>query len=148
RRASRCVAVHNEVVKIEIAETARMRPARGRVVKTYHVCIRVVEIGEGAQVIAAEAGDAEVVVVAEAIERLEILRDVVIGASAAQSFVEGDAEVAVEFRVREGRNGRGLLAILVIMLVFDVPEPFVFNEVSARVPASLLPVEWRLGGVR
>jgi hypothetical protein len=48
--------------------------------------------------------------------------------------------------LREGRDGSELLAVLVVIFVFGVPEPFVFDEVSARAPAYLLAVEWRLRG--
>src|SRR4030095_7182066 len=123
-----------------------MRPARGRKVKARHVGVRVVEIGKSSQVIEAKASDAEVVVVTVAIERLEVLRNVVVGARASQSFVERDGEGSVE--LWEGRNGGELLAVLVVVFVFGVPEPFVFDEVPSCAPAELLAVEGRFLGCR
>src|SRR5262245_3374829 len=123
-----------------------MRPARAVVVKPGHVSVRVVEIGEGAQINPSETGDAEVVVVTVAVERLQILLDVEVGARAAYPLVERNRECACEFL--EGRDAGYLLAILIVMFVLGMPEPFILDEISARVAAALLAIERRLWAVK
>src|SRR5262249_15394930 len=119
-----------------------MRPARGRIIKTSNVRVRVVLIGESRKTVAAKARDTEVVVITKAVKRLQVLRDLEVSARAAQPFVEWDAEGFSE--LREGRHVSELLAVLIVMLVLEVPEPFVLDEISTCASTAHLAVERRL----
>src|SRR5262249_19323717 len=80
------------------------------------------------------------------IKGLEVLRDVEVGAGASQTLVERHAKGLGE--LRECRDAGELLTILVILLVFKVPEPFVLDEIATCPSATDLAVEGRLLIVR
>src|SRR5215510_8598572 len=123
-----------------------MRPPRGRIIKAGDVGVGIVLVGKGCQINSTETRNAEVVIVAPAVEGLQVLRDIEIGARPTQSLIQRYGESLGE--LREGRNGGELLSVLVVLLVLDVPKPFGLNEVSARTPATDLAIEGRLLGGR
>ena len=101
--------------------------------------VGIVKVAERTKVDSTKAGDAEVVVVIEAIEGAELVGYPPIESGSGESFIKWYAEGLC--KCREVLYVAELLAVLIVILEFSMPEHFVTNEKASRAPAKDLAIE-------
>src|SRR5581483_9582031 len=112
RRARLRIGVLDEVVEVQVAEAALVRPAAAGIVNAADMNIRVVAVAEAAQVASAETGHADVVVVHEPIEQAGAPGEVEVGSSCRHLLVHWRGKGAAELR-ELGNDGEALRVLLV-----------------------------------
>src|SRR5262245_64273281 len=98
-------------------------------------------VGERRQIVEAESGHTDIVIVVEAVEALQVLCNVEIETSADIRLAQRHREVTGEFR--EGRDGGKLLAVLPGAFTIHMTEEAILEDIAAPASAEGLAIEGR-----